>query len=60
VRFEVRSGFKALPFLFTYTIPWEPRYGWKAYAGYKTIEFRISSKSWQVVEGEERVSVRFQ
>ncbi len=60
VRFDVRSGFHALPFFFIYTLPWEPRYGWKAYTGHKIVEFKINSKGWQVVEGEERVSIRFQ
>lgn len=60
VRFEVRSGFKALPFFFIYTIPLEPRYGWKAYLGHKTIEFKISSKGWQIVEGSEELRIIYQ
>jgi len=60
VKFDVRSGYKALPFFFIYTIPWEPKYGWKAYAGHKIIEFKIRSKGWQIVEGEERVRVIYQ
>ncbi len=60
VRFDVRSGFKALPFFFIYTIPWEPRYGWKPYAGHKIIEFKIEKKGWQIVEGEERVGIIYQ
>jgi len=60
VRFDVSSGFHALPFFFIYTIPWEPKHGWKAYNGHKTIEFIITSKGWQVVEGEERIGITYQ
>ncbi len=60
VRFDVSSGFKALPFFFVYTIPWEPRYRWNAYTGHKIIEFKIESKGWQIVEGTESVNIRYQ
>lgn len=60
VQFYVSSGFKALPFFFIYTIPWEPKHWWKAYAGDKIIEFKINSKGWQVVEGEEKLDIIYQ
>ncbi|AIY90945.1 hypothetical protein [Geoglobus acetivorans] len=60
MEFSVHSGFKALPFFFIYTIPWEPRYGWKAYTGGKTLEFKIEKKGWQVVDGEERIRMVYQ
>lgn len=60
VEFTIYSGFKALPSFFFIPIPWEPRYGWKPYAGHKIIEFRITSKGWQVVDGEERIGITYQ
>jgi hypothetical protein len=59
LRLDVESGFKALPFFYTFTIPWEPRYGWKPYAGHKYLEVKITKKGWQLAEGEERVRLIF-
>lgn len=59
VRLDVGSGFKALPFFFTITIPWEPRYGWKSYVGSKIVEVKVTKKGWQLAEGEERIRLIF-
>ncbi|AKG90986.1 hypothetical protein GAH_01732 [Geoglobus ahangari] len=59
ILYNVDSGFQALPFFFL-PLPWEPKYGWKPYIGHKSLKFRIISKGWQVVEGEETIRIVYQ